>query len=128
MTPSMRIHTFKAIKLEFKKLVLRMPAPSMHLHTLPHDVASMKLTAPMLWAQAFSQEDPVASKFPAGTLQKAISCIPMRISRQDSMQIAPAMRSSSSQQAAVHDIGAAGLGNVLQQFAVGLSSSANSKC
>ena len=93
----------------------------MHLHTLPHDVASMKLTAPTLWAQAFSDEDPVASKFPAGILQKAISCIPMRISRSDSMQIAPAMRSSSSQ-AAVHDIGAAGLGNVLQQFAVGLSS------
>ena len=117
MAPAMRMQTYKAIKSEFKRICTHMPPPAVRLQNLPVDPNVFKGSAPTLWALAFQDDEPAPSKFTVATSQRAVACIPMRLSRSDST---PA-RASSAQQAAP-DVGSGLLmGNVLQQFAMGMA-------
>lgn len=112
LAPSLCMHTFKAIKSEFKRISSRMPPPAHHLQTLPVDFRELKHQAPDLWGAAFGPDsEPEAMPFAFGTLQKAVARIPMRCSRVDSG------RASSSWQQPDHT---GEPGNVMQQFAVGM--------
>ncbi len=117
MAPALRMQTYKAIKAEFKRMCSHMPPPPVRLQNLPFDPNVLKVSAPTLWAIAFQDAEPAPSKFSVAILQRAVACIPMRLTRSDSV---PA-RASSSQQAAP-DVGTGlVMGNVLQQFAMGMA-------
>ena len=117
MAPALRMQTCKAIKAEFKRMCTHLPPPPVRLQNLPCDPNALKVSAPTLWALAFPDEGPAPSKFSVAVLQCAVACIPMRLSRSDSVP----GRASSSQQAAP-DVGSGlVMGNVLQQFAMGMA-------
>lgn len=115
--PALRMQTYKAIKAEFKRMCTHMPPPPARMQTLPVDPNAFKVSAPTLWALAFQEAEPVPSQLSVAVLQRAIACIPMRLTRSDSTP----GRASSSQQAAPDTGTGLVLGNVLQQFAMGMA-------
>lgn len=116
-TPAMRMATYKAVKAEFKRMAAYMPSPLAQLQALPINPHELKVAEPALWKLAFEDAEPAPAKFTAAILQRAVACIPMRVSRSDSSS----SRASSQQQAPAEVGSGVMMQGVLQQFALGMA-------
>ena len=87
MYPSAKHETLKAIKSQFKRMLVRVSDAAEHVEQLPTIPADLQRTSPTLFASVFSTEQPAAARVLAMSIAKLMITIPMRSTCRDTSKI-----------------------------------------